>query len=146
MASKPRFDCICGCGEKVWDRGSLKRGHPIDPPNVSRETLEVAVADPLPAPPVVDASASILGPPPDGSIDRRLWRLATDRPSTPKSNPWIGTRCHECKQPMWTKDPLSTWEKGGICEECFWILTDAQVSTTNQQYRARVYRDPFRPQ
>jgi hypothetical protein len=80
-------------------------------------------------------------------IDRRRWRLASERPGTPKTNPWIQTKCHVCLGPMWTRDHTSTWEHGGICEEDEYLLR-SEMSTHNRrqfQVQARTYHDPFRP-
>lgn len=94
--------------------------------NVSRETLEV---------------------PPPGRVDRRRWRLASQRENTPESNPWIVTTCHECRERMYTKDPLSTWEHVGLCEECHYLLMSRmhEEGRGQWQHQQRSLHNPFRP-
>jgi hypothetical protein len=87
------------------------------------------------------------GPPP-GSIDHRRWRIAAQRPNTPVSNPWIKTNCTNCRLPMWTRDPLSTWEQGGICEECEYVLRSEFHNLNRRQFQTQrriQFVDPFRP-
>ena len=66
------------------------------------------------------------------------------------------TKCHGCLNPMWTRDPTAIWEKGGMCEECSYLLiTDRQIqqrrslgrSETDGLFRrgfGKISRDPSR--
>lgn len=145
--------CSCGCGALTW--GTFKRGHeqaflegkpPPADTNVSilEDELELSSepeALPVSAPSIAD------GPPVGGPIDRRRWRLASERPNIPKTDPWIKTKCHGCLSPMWTHDPLSIWEQGGVCEECDYIIRTQLSVNDKRQFgvQQRVLHDPFRP-
>ena len=164
--------CMCGCGELV--RGTFKRGHhgrekhadsdreqimsdlakalakvrPDEPPQIDPPDVATPVNnDPAPvAPPPVLTPHQ--GPPAyPASIDHRRWLLAGERPNTPKTNPWIETKCHACLNPMWTRDPLSTWEHGGVCEECLFVQIGDYYDRARQQFgvQARTIPNPFRP-
>jgi len=134
VGDRPTNKCACGCGELTW--GEYRQGHreqPVRPfelnlsPDVSRETLPE-------------------GPPP-GPVDHRRWRLAAERPGTNPASAWIKTRCCMCKYEMWTRDPLSTWEHGGVCEEDEYILREELATYGRKQFQqqARTFHDPFRP-
>jgi hypothetical protein len=88
------------------------------------------------------------GPPAyPAAIDRRLWRLAEDRPNTPPTNPWIETKCGNCLERMWARDPEATWERGGLCQECLYYIvseqTQARVNAQNRTAPTRRGYDPF---
>lgn len=99
-------------------------------------------ADPQPV-----SRETTTGPPESGVIDRRRWRLADMRPNTPSIGPWTVTKCHNCLAPMYTRDPLSVWEKGALCEECSYILRSELHEHGQRHFRiqARGPVDPFRP-
>lgn len=138
--------CACGCGELAW--GKYKRHH--YEAWVREHKLYEHSEDPR-ADALVETINQVVGykGPPDhpAPIDHRRWRLASDRPSTPKSNPWIKTKCHECLNEMWTRDPLSTWQHGGFCEECEYMLRTEMQSHGQRhwQIQQRTQVDPFRP-
>ena len=92
-----------------------------------------------------EPSAPADGPPPyPHLIDRSRWRLAEERPGTSQDASWIKTQCHSCLLPMWTRDPLSTWENAGTCEECSYLFREdlgSQVARRNGSARAPY--DPF---
>lgn len=119
----------------------------VTAPVAEQPPVQAAAPEPAPAPaPAPVAPTPVFGPPENGSIDRRLWRLASER-SGPKSGGWLKTQCRNCVLPMWTRDPMSLWENGGICEEChFLYVSEMQTGDRRQfQIQARTYHDPFRP-
>ena len=130
--------CACGCGKEV--KNKWVRGHQY---RMGRGNAPLPGQEPVPLPgPQAD------GPPPyPQSIDRRRWRLASERPGTSPLQPWIETKCHECVSKMWTRDPTSTWEFGGVCEECEYRLRSGMNEQQGRQYnlQARTIHDPFRP-
>lgn len=140
--------CKCGCGETVAKGRRYKRYHhwrkkviaePVvleTPVVIAEPQTATEVAEPYDGPPAYPAT-----------IDRRRWRLAEERPGISPRAPWISTRCTNCREPMWTRDPLSTWEQGGICEECLYItvteMTDARVKQQNRTVSVARSIDPF---
>lgn len=157
--------CKCGCGtlvKNMWVRNHqyrVGRGNaPVDP-EVSEQITQALVDLPFalpedppspdePPPEEPSPQPVVYGPPPHPfPLDRRRWRLASERPSTPLSDPWIETKCHNCRERMWTRDPTSTWEQGGICEECDYLLHDKMydIRRSHLNLQVRAYIDPFRP-
>ena len=67
------------------------------------------------------------------------------RPNTPVSGPWMKTNCGNCAGVMWTRDPLSTYEKGGVCDECLYLLTDSLYDQRGKQWQVqrRTFHNPF---
>ena len=135
-------DCACGCGEtvkkgKTWVRGHHFRHRPLVEPNSDLKAI-------------VEALKAIPDGPPAHPlpINRARWRLAEDRPGTSVTNPWIKTKCHSCLNEMWTRDELSRWEHGGLCEECGWLARENMGDLARKQFQqmARKPWDPFQTQ
>ena len=131
--------CAFGCGEMVAK--TYKRGH-----HFRKKHPLLMVVDMEPQTVVFSQVADLQfeGPPLHPlPIDRRRWRLAEERPGTPPQDPWLKTQCHSCLNPMWTRDPLSTWEHGGLCEECAYVVRE-DVGRTNMHFRdAPKFHNPF---
>lgn len=127
-------NCGCDCGAQV--KGRYKRGH-------ARRKVVLAPVPVTPEPLVIAPEGPPAHPLP---IDRRRWRLAGERPGTPLTDPWIKTNCQNCLLPMWTRDPLSTWEHGGICEECDYVLRTgmADMRAAQQNRMRALVLNPFR--
>jgi hypothetical protein len=154
--SEPPNLCACGCGRRTWQKWA--RGHGIrtmgqEVPAQTAVKLSDGSSGTTAEVPAYKSSetplVSIIDGPPmhPAPIDRRRWRIASERPGTPLTAPWIATRCHNCRNPMWTRDPLSTWEHGGMCEEDDYILRSELADHGRKQFQqqARTYHDPFRP-
>lgn len=146
--------CLCGCNTLVRHR--WKRGHQFRAGRGNAQldaTVVGEIAKALDDPPFVPPdeplpAAPPNGPPPyPGRIDRMRWRIAAERPGTPPTNPWVETKCHECLGKMWTRDPMSTWEHGGLCDECDYILRSEVQTNNNRRFslQAHTIWDPFRP-
>ena len=145
--------CCCGCGEDVTMLATseatewYKKGHrenPVAPPAPTGGFDELV--ETLSAPPEVSRETPPDGPPPyPAQLDRRRWRIASERPNILVTSPWIKTQCRNCVLPMWTRDPLSMWEKGGVCEECDYILRSELHEQRHQRMRSRRMLDLFRP-
>jgi hypothetical protein len=144
--------CQCGCGKLVrhrWVRGHqyrAGRGHAPQDAAIVAGIADTLVDDPPFAVPTEPPPAA--GPPAHPApIDRRRWRLAVERPGTPPTNPWIETKCNNCISTMWTRDPLSTWEHGALCDECYYVLTSEVHDHGHRQFnrQERTLHDPFRP-
>jgi hypothetical protein len=139
--------CACGCGRetaKIWAPGHNRKkvGDQLNPTLVEQLAPEPK-PEPVPVQPNVEG-----GPPPHPApIDRRRWRLASEKPGTSLTNPWIATKCHRCLLPMWTHDQQTTWEQGGLCEECAYTLITERGVHQWHHFQVQQHRlvDPFRP-
>lgn len=131
--------CECGCGRLV--RGHWYRNHKWrSGRGNSNPEPDAPVAFPGPEAPD--------GPPPyPAPLDRRRWRLASERPGTSPFNPWVETRCSQCHEKMWTRDVTSTFEHGGLCEEDEYRFRTEIQERAGQRFntQARTVHDPFRP-
>lgn len=151
--------CQCGCGTLVrhrWVRGHqfrAGRGNKQVDAKIVEQMAQTLVEEPAPAAfQAIPVDGGIVVKPYDGppahpaSIDHRRWSLAVDRPNTSLANPWIETKCHNCLGKMWTRDPQSTWEYGGICETCDYTLRNELSDYGKQQLgrEARAFFDPFK--
>lgn len=134
--------CECGCGGEAKKR--FIRGHHLRK-SVLIDGTQVIITEPQTVTFSQVADLSFDGPPPHPlPIDRRRWRLAEDRPVTPVTNPWIKTYCNQCRQLMWTRDPKSTYEEGGFCEECAYIMREDLRETGNRR-AAQMATKPYNP-
>lgn len=168
--------CACGCGGTTWGKyvKGHRRNPAVsrETSGVADEgkaaAFEAADAGSTPAPresgqgqasPAeqgFDSAESVQPDPPVAPngppnhpehLDRRRWRIAADRPGTPLTNPWIKTQCSNCFLPMYTRDQTSTLEKGGMCEECNYVMTTEVLELQGKQWnrQLRAPHDPFRP-
>ena len=91
------------------------------------------------------AAGSDAPPPHPAPVDRGKYRIAEEPPGTDLTQPWLPTRCLECRDAIWARNERTVTKGEAICESCFYMMVSEhydKLAEVRQQWRM-TWRDPF---